>query len=260
MKQLSGLAGILPLVKGAVPNWEELVDQASARQRAVLITFVNPLSVRTAKLNQAHIKHLHDFDYVFADGILMAKVCSLVEGREVTRISFDGNSIATDVLMWAGKTGRKVAFVGGAEGIAAEAGRILQGVFDLKIVSTRSGYFDGREQRGEYCRKLVASDQPELVVCGMGAPFQEEFLLDLRASGYNALAFTCGGYFDQVVESKSNEYYPRWVNRWNIRALYRLYKEPARLWRRYTVQYLPFLAQALILIIIKPFSFVRPKR
>ena len=73
----------------------------------------------------------------------------------------------------------------------------------------------------------------------MGAPRQERFLLNLRESGWRGAGFTCGGFFDQV--SGNGDYYPAWIDRLNLRFLYRLVREPRRLWRRYLVDYQVFL-------------------
>jgi N-acetylglucosaminyldiphosphoundecaprenol N-acetyl-beta-D-mannosaminyltransferase len=73
----------------------------------------------------------------------------------------------------------------------------------------------------------------------MGAPLQERFLSQLAANGWTGIGLTCGGFLDQVVQG--SDYYPGWVDRLNIRFLYRLGKEPRRLWRRYLVDYQVFM-------------------
>jgi N-acetylglucosaminyldiphosphoundecaprenol N-acetyl-beta-D-mannosaminyltransferase len=73
----------------------------------------------------------------------------------------------------------------------------------------------------------------------MGAPLQERFLLQLADDGWHGIGFTCGGFLDQLIDGKN--YYPAWADRLNIRFLYRLAKEPRRLWRRYLVDYQVFI-------------------
>ncbi|MGE3623585.1 MAG: WecB/TagA/CpsF family glycosyltransferase, partial [Bdellovibrionales bacterium] len=61
--------------------------------------------------------------------------------------------------------------------------------------------------------------------------------------GYGGLAITCGGFFDQYLEG--DKYYPDWVDTWNLRFAWRLYKEPRRLWKRYLIDYQFFIWTAL---------------
>jgi N-acetylglucosaminyldiphosphoundecaprenol N-acetyl-beta-D-mannosaminyltransferase len=40
------------------------------------------------------------------------------------------------------------------------------------------------------------------------------------------------------------QYYPAWIDKWNLRFLYRIYMEPGRLWKRYLIDYQSFLFAA----------------
>jgi len=86
---------------------------------------------------------------------------------------------------------------------------------------------------------MVLEYNPDIVIAGMGGVKQEKFLLDLVARGWRGVGFTCGGYLDQLA--KRYHYYPRWVDRYNLRFAYRLWQEPSRLWRRYLLEYPLFL-------------------
>ena len=67
--------------------------------------------------------------------------------------------------------------------------------------------------------------------------------MKLRAQGFSGLGFTCGGFLDQLAESQ--HYYPAWIDKADLRWLYRLCKEPRRLLRRYTLDYAPFIGMTL---------------
>jgi N-acetylglucosaminyldiphosphoundecaprenol N-acetyl-beta-D-mannosaminyltransferase len=89
----------------------------------------------------------------------------------------------------------------------------------------------------------LLSNPGRLIICGMGAPRQEEFLLSLKRAGWRGMGFTYGGFLDQIASGM--QYYPAWINRLNLRFLYHLYREPARLWRRYLVEYQVFIRMFL---------------
>ena len=130
--------------------------------------------------------------------------------------------------------------VGGKDNVSEKAGRVFCELFPgLNVVASFSGYADDPE------RAIVALNAMEnsAVICGMGAPRQERFLLKLKQSGWVGAGFTCGGFLDQVLEDI--HYYPGWIDRYNLRFMYRLYREPGRLWRRYIIEYGVFIKRYL---------------
>jgi len=47
-------------------------------------------------------------------------------------------------------------------------------------------------------------------------------------------------FLDQIIGT-DGDYFPAWSDRFHLRWLYRLYKEPRRLWKRYFLDYPRFL-------------------
>lgn len=47
----------------------------------------------------------------------------------------------------------------------------------------------------------------------------------VKNAGYHGIGFTCGEFIHQLAMNKIN-YYPAWINKYNLRFLYRMYKEP----------------------------------
>jgi N-acetylglucosaminyldiphosphoundecaprenol N-acetyl-beta-D-mannosaminyltransferase len=72
----------------------------------------------------------------------------------------------------------------------------------------------------------------------MGVPLQEEFLIDLRDTGWTGTGYTCGGFFHQ--SARKLEYYPRLFDKLQLRWLYRMIQEP-RLAKRYLLDYPKFV-------------------
>ncbi len=75
---------------------------------------------------------------------------------------------------------------------------------------------------------------PDFLVVGMGAPLQEQFLIDVRKQGYKGTGFTCGGFLHQTQGSIN--YYPKLIDSMGLRWAYRIYDEP-KLFTRYFVDY-----------------------
>jgi len=231
----AALSELVELLGRSQPDWRAFQGQG---ERALLVTFVNPLSVRIMMNQPGYAADLAAFDITFPDGNLLASSASRQLRRVVARRSFDGNSIALEVFEFCRLNSLKIALIGGVDGVAAAAGAVFAKEFAVDIAYARSGYFNG-EPEVHQCHSEIKARSVDVVICGMGAPYQDRFLLGLKTSGWNGLGFTCGGYLDQALTGV--KYYPEWVNRFNLRAPYRLLREPRRLWRRYLIEYLPFM-------------------
>jgi N-acetylglucosaminyldiphosphoundecaprenol N-acetyl-beta-D-mannosaminyltransferase len=227
----------LPLTVGlSVSDAVELAFTATEDQLPVITTFINPHAFHLAKRDEDYAANLAKFTYVLPDGIGVTWGLRFLHGRRTGRISFDNTSLALPVLKRASRENRSIMLVGGRPGVAARAAERLAGtVKELRISAAISGFksFDEYEA-------IVQSIRPDVIICGMGAPRQEDFLVRLAQSGiWKGVGYTCGGYFDQLQERL--HYYPALVDQLNLRWLYRLAREPRRLWRRYAVEYQEFL-------------------
>ena len=204
-----------------------------------LITFVNPHAWGLAGGDADYAALLRDMDLVLADGIGVAKAAAWAVKRPLPRMSFDASSLYLPVMR------RLEALQGGLFVVGAKPGVAAAAVARMRASFPRIAYLgvlDGYRPHEEAIDAILEA-RPQMVLCGMGAPHQERFIDRLRARGFTGVAFTCGGFLDQLAEAE--RYYPAWVDRFEARALYRLCREPRRLWRRYLVEYAPFLRLAL---------------
>jgi N-acetylglucosaminyldiphosphoundecaprenol N-acetyl-beta-D-mannosaminyltransferase len=92
-------------------------------------------------------------------------------------------------------------------------------------------------EQEEVQHEIVKLD-PDFLVIGMGTPLQESFLSNIKSLGWGGVGFTCGGFIHQTASGLN--YYPKWINKLNLRWLYRIWDEP-RLLTRYLIQYPRFV-------------------
>lgn len=198
-----------------------------------LHTFVNPYSYRVLREISPHALTGRDFSVHF-DGISLVWLARISGMRRVDRISFDDTSIAPLVFSECVSRGFSIAFVGSTPGIAASAARHIKrrhSSLDVKFVS------DGYYSINASADVLESAARCDVVICSMGTPRQENFLLELRALGWSGTGFTCGGYLDQLDGSGGDKYYPALIHKLQLRWLYRIWKEPKRLIPRYVIDY-----------------------
>lgn len=134
-----------------------------------------------------------------------------------------------------------VYFLGGAEGVAADAAAILEARFPgLMIAGTRNGFFSSDDD--DAIVSAIRGSGAGLLFVGLGSPRQERWLAEhLRATGCGA-GIGVGGSFD-VLSGRVSRAPLAW-QRAGLEWLYRLLREPRR-WRRQLA--LPYFVLLVIL-------------
>ena len=210
-----------PLINKILHTDKQSVEEILKGGKGIY-TFLNPVSYLDAL---KHKELFTSFDGIFADGGLLAKAIKLGYGEAVKRRSFDMTSLAPIVFSYAAKTGKSVAIVATKQEMLEKAVANLEKSFQgLNIVYYRNGYFRDEQEMDDEAKKIVSLNLDILIV-GMGIIKQEQFLLKVRDAGYQGIGFTCGGFIHQTAQDKA-EYYPDWVDKYGLRFVYRMYKEP----------------------------------
>lgn len=195
-----------------------------------IATFINPHSYLFYRKN---IDLFQKYDNLYIDGIGLVYLLRLVRIK-VHRSSFDMTSLAPIVFNECITKHKKIYFIGSTEGAILQFIKVIKGAFPgLNIIGYRNGYFTDKTER-ENSLKHIIELNPDLVVIGMGTPFQEQFLIDLKETGWGGTGYTCGGFIHQTA--KGINYYPDFYNKYNLRWLYRMIDEP-KLIKRYLILY-----------------------
>ena len=199
---------------------------------ARVVTFLNPYSYLKISESRASLKN---FDKICIDGIALKIFLELIyRGDKIQRLSFDFTSVANFVFENAAARSEHGFVLGSDQHSNDEFLKKIVEMFPGIRVDGRSGYFENREELLELLGALVKSNYA-FVVIGMGAVKQEEVANDLVDLGFEGRIYTCGGFIHQTAMS-GGEYYPPWVDRFNLRFAYRMLNEPSTV-RRYLVDY-----------------------
>ena len=184
-------------------------------------TFLNPVSYLTA---MEHKEVFARFDGIFADGSILVAAIKTLYGKAVERRSFDMTSLAPELFSFAERQGKTVYIVASRqEQVERAIGIFKERWPGLKFAGHRNGYFSSESEMDEEAAKIVAA-APDFLIVGMGMLAQERFLLRVRDAGFQGIGFTCGGFIHQTARNEI-DYYPGWVDRMNLRFLYRMYRE-----------------------------------
>ena len=209
-----------PIVK-KILSTEELTLREVLIENRKVYTFLNPVSYLSALDNKELFAH---FDGIFADGSILVAAIKLVYGKTVTRRSFDMTSLAPELLSYAETHNKSVYIVASRQEQVEKAVGIFNERYPkLMVAGYRNGYFASEKEQDEEAQHIVGVN-PDFLIVGMGALMQERFLLKVKDFGYRGIGFTCGGFIHQTAKDEI-DYYPAWVDRMNLRFLYRMYKE-----------------------------------
>ena len=198
-----------------------------------LVTFLNPFYLEKLKGDSDLYTA---FDYICSDGMLPIALNKFWGKKKSVRISFDMTSLAKVVFEQCVISKLGIYFLGTTcENMNKFIHLISVNYPNLLIAGYHHGYI--KECLGAVAEKIISSGA-EVVIIGMGAPLQDEFAVALKGKGFNGTIYTCGGFFHQTTERMN--YYPAWINRWNLRTPYRLFHE-RYVWIRLIKYYPRFL-------------------
>ncbi len=198
--------------------------------RGKIYTCVNSFSYHIFRKNPELYK---DMDGLFVDGMTMCWWIKALWSHRVPRLSFDMTGIAVDLFAKLNQSDESIYFIGTHPKYIENTIKQIQSAYPgMNISGFRNGYFNSEKEREDEIKNIIRL-KPDFTIVGMGLSLQENFASDLRKAGYKGVVFTCGGFLHQTASNIN--YYPEWINKYNLRAFYRLYKEKGLLKRLYYV-------------------------
>jgi N-acetylglucosaminyldiphosphoundecaprenol N-acetyl-beta-D-mannosaminyltransferase len=212
-----------------------------ARQRGGTIFTPNVDHVVLASEDQEFRRAYAAADLSLADGMPVVWASHLLGAPVPEKIS--GSDLVEPLIELAAKKGWRVYLLGGGEGVAQGAASALQRRHaQLKIVGTGSPRIDLTEpvSRRTHVLDAIRSCAPDIVLVGFGAPKQELWMYESSAALRPAVLLGIGASLDFLAGTAKRA--PKWMSRSGLEWLYRLAREPRRMWRRYLVRDPKFLA------------------
>ncbi|OBS97476.1 hypothetical protein A9261_12755 [Vibrio tasmaniensis] len=198
--------------------------------------FLNPYSylvLRKSGLN------FNEFDSISIDSYYLwklLKICGIVKSDQ--RYSFDNTSFAKTYFNLLKKENR-IAIVGSDEKSNEKFCYELKKTHpEINIVYNRNGFFRDDSEKNEFFDRIIGLNIDQIII-GMGSPLQERFIIEAKGKGWQGDSYTCGGFIHQTANQGYN-YYPKYIDKFNLRFIYRMYDEPKLIYR-YLIEYPKFL-------------------
>ena len=199
-------------------TFEEAIEYAKTISGQVVT--INPEMINNAVQNPEVAEIINNAELVIPDGIGV-QIGLKILGYNVRRIA--GIEFSRRMIEECAKSEQSVALVGAKPEIVQKAKENLEHeIQGLYVTYAHDGYFrDDDEILNE-----LRIRQPRLVLCALGSPKQEEFIMKAKKLLPDALFVGVGGSFD--VWSGVVERAPEIYQKLGLEWLYRTVKEPKR--------------------------------
>lgn len=199
-------------------TFEEAIEYAKTISGQVVT--INPEMINNAVQNPEFAEIINNAELVIPDGIGV-QIGLKILGYNVRRIA--GIEFSRRMIEECAKSEQSVALVGAKPEIVQKAKENLEReIQGLYVTYAHDGYFKDDD---EILNELKIR-QPRLVLCALGSPKQEEFILKAKKFLPDALFVGVGGSFD--VWSGVVERAPEIYQKLGLEWLYRTVKEPKR--------------------------------
>lgn len=210
--------------------------------RKILINTINAHSFNVAQKDELFAVALAKGDYLIPDGASIIKACKWLKAKSQPKERIAGwDLFAFEMQRLNDRSKReeercKVMFMGSSEkvlGLIRE--RAAKDYPHLEVVTYSPPYKpEFSDEDNAAIIKAINEANPDLLWIGMTAPKQEKWTYQ----HWNELDIHChvgtiGAVFDFYAGTAQRA--PRWWQEHSLEWLYRLLKEPKRMWRRYVL-------------------------
>jgi N-acetylglucosaminyldiphosphoundecaprenol N-acetyl-beta-D-mannosaminyltransferase len=227
---------------------QHVVNESGAGRGGVIVT-PNIDICRQVRRVPTDLPLVENASLVVPDGMPLlwaAKVRGTPFPERVT-----GSSLIFTLTDVAATAGLSVYFLGGAPGVPeAAAANLATRYQGLKVAGTDSpviGFDESPEGMRAVCLR-VSDAGPDIVYVGLGFPRQERLIASLVSALPVAWFVGCGAAIPFAAGTVPRA--PAWMQQAGLEWVHRLLLEPHRLFRRYLIDGLPFVAELLVTAVI----------
>jgi len=230
----------VPVFVGTRAEAVDKIDAEYDKASSTIVAFANANALNVASSDDRFCAVLKRC-LVMNDGVGVDAASRILFGSR-----FPQNLNGTDFTPYYFRNTRnsyRIFFLGSSSGVAERAAARLIAICGgrHRIAGCQNGY--SRAGDTVAIRAKIIASQADVVLVAMGNPMQEMWLAEnLEATGCR-LGFGVGALFDFLAGDVSRA--PPWVRAARLEWLYRLLREPGRLWRRYLLGNPVFLVRVL---------------
>lgn len=213
----------------------------------ILINTINAHSFNVAQKDKLFAEALAKGDYLIPDGASIIKACRLLKAKSQPKERIAGwdlfvfemqRIITTPILSSPEKENRqrRVMFMGSSEKVLSLIREKAAVDYpNMEVVTYSPPYKpEFSDEDNAAIIKAINDADPDLLWIGMTAPKQEKWTYQhWKELNIHCHVGTIGAVFDFYAGTAQRA--PKWWQEHSLEWLYRLIKEPKRMWRRYVI-------------------------
>ena len=221
-------------------------ELASLPEGKLLINTINAHSFNTAKKDQLFADALTNGDVLIPDGVSIVKACKWIKAKSQPKeriagwdlFSFEMEKLEreSEGLRTKGEESKTVMFMGSSQKVLdLIVKRAAVDYPHLKVVTYSPPYKpEFSDEDNKAIIDAINAANPDLLWIGMTAPKQEKWTYShWKDLNIHCHVGTIGAVFDFFAGTVERA--PMWWQEHGLEWLYRLLKEPKRMWRRYII-------------------------
>jgi N-acetylglucosaminyldiphosphoundecaprenol N-acetyl-beta-D-mannosaminyltransferase len=220
------------------------LEAIGGTKKSIIFACANPHSLVVASTNKPFQEALNSADQLVADGVgvvLGGKLSGLKIKPRIT-----GSDYFFALMNELNHLGDKRVFFLGSTNhvlnrIKLKAHDYYPGINAIETLSPPFG--DWSDEENNAILKTINHFQPDVLWVGMTAPKQETWVHRNRDALNASVVGSIGAVFDFYAETQPRA--PRWMYHNGLEWLYRMFREPRRMWRRNFISTPRFLALIL---------------
>ena len=211
-------------------------ELASLPEGKLLINTVNAHSYNTARKDSLFAEALMNGDVLIPDGVSIVKACKWIKAKSQPKERIAGWDLFSFEMEKLEKKGGTVMFMGSSQKVLDLIVKRAAEVYPhLKVVTYSPPYKpEFSDEDNKAIIDAINAANPDLLWIGMTAPKQEKWTYShWKELDIHCHVGTIGAAFDFFAGTVERA--PMWWQRHGLEWLYRLLKEPKRMWRRYII-------------------------
>ena len=201
------------------------VEKDIKNNKKSFIVAINPEKILKARKDESLKELLNNADYQIPDGIGVVYASKLKKGKIKSRIT--GIDCMEMLCEESNLKGYKIFLYGAKKEVIKEAKHKLEEKYkNIKIVGTIDGY----EKDNDKIIKAINKSKADIIFVALGSPKQENWIVANKDKVCVKIFQGEGGSFDVI--SGNIKRAPKWMQNLGLEWLYRLIKEPKRIFRQ----------------------------
>jgi len=199
------------------------------------IVFLNALKISEIDKNSSIKKAMHEAELILADGVPIVWLSKLFGNPLPGRVN--GTDLFEKLLKWANDNSKNIFLLGSTEENVGLLVTKLENKYPNLGITYRNGYY--KENEDQQVLNLINSSNSDILFIGFSSPKKEVWVNKYKNKINVPIIQGVGGSFDVLAGKIARA--PKWVQKYGLEWIYRVIKEPRRLFVRYLVSNTVFI-------------------